>query len=138
MTRDYRHKKTTVRAVIADTPYLESDETYDVVICHYTKALFSRNEGIILGAVVPQVSISYLCHPFATEARKSSVKAFNSFEKNCNTCKHLTRVPFVKDASGLHPGKCGNGNRKPLYPRGGENIMFAPEDCMLQDCYEER
>ena len=136
----FRHgsNKTLVSVNVFDTPFPEADEQYDLVVCHYTGALIPRIEAIILGAVIPQTPISYLCHPLARDTRKQSVRCFQDYEQNCNTCKHLIRVPFKKDTSGLQPGQCFNEQRQPLYPREGNNILFAPDDCMLQPCYEGR
>jgi hypothetical protein len=106
--------------------------------CVYSGIEFDYADGIILGAVIPQANISYLCAPNAQEARRKSVLEFQENEKNCNTCRHLKRVEFVRDGSGLMPGECLNEAREPLYPRGSSNIMFAPDDCMLQPCYEGR
>jgi len=143
MRYEFRHgsNKALVRVDVLDTPYPEADEQYDLVVCHYTKALIPRKEANVLGAVVPQVSISYLCHPLAGEARKRSVRYFQEYEQNCNTCRHLKRVEFDRKywrASGLQPGGCLSEARNPLYPREGNAILFAPDDCMLQSCYKGR
>lgn len=143
MQYTFRHgsNKTLVSVNCFDYPYPEYEEKYDLAICHYTGALVQRNEAIVLGAVIPQVSISYLCHPLAIDVRKQSVKDFQEYEQNCNTCRHLERVEFDRKywkASGLMPGKCANESRNPLYPRDGNQILFAPDDCMLQQCYEGR
>lgn len=143
MRYQFRHgsKNTLVSVNVFDTPYPESDEQYDLAVCHYTGALIPRKEAIVLGAVVPQVSVSFLCHPMAGDARKRSVRLFQEHEQNCNTCRHLKRVEFNRAywrASGLMPGECLNEARKPQYPHDGICIMFAPDDCMLQPCYEGR
>lgn len=143
MRYEYRHgsNKTRVQVDALDIQYPEADEQYDLVVCHYTKAMIPRKEAVVLGAVIPQVHVSYLCHPLAGDARKLSVQCLQEFEQNCNTCRHLRRVDFNRarwKASGLQPGECLNEARKPLYPRGGDKILFAPDDCMLQACYEGR
>lgn len=143
MQYEFRHgsNKTRVMVTVFNTPYPESDEQYDLAVCHYTGALIQRKDAIILGAVIPQVSVSYLCHPFAGEARKRSVRCFQKYEQNCNTCRHLKRVEFNRaywKPSGLMPAECMNESREPLYPQEGSMILFAPDDCMLQPCYEGR
>jgi hypothetical protein len=138
---DYRTSRSLVRARVLETPYPESDDQYDLCVCEYTGALISRNESIILGAIIPQAAISYLCHPLAVGSRNESIHAFNEMEQNCNTCQYLQRVDFDRKdwkSSGLMPGKCLNKHRKPLYPQGGDNILFSPEDCMSQSCYKQR
>ena len=124
----------------AETPYPESDDQYALCICIYTHMLFVRKEGIVLGPIVPQATKSYLCHPLAGSRRKGSIRQFQEYEQNCNTCKYLLRLPFgwKEKNAGLHPGECLNEKRKPLYPCGSNKIMFAPDDCMLQSCYESR
>lgn len=143
MRYHFRHgsNKTLVSVDIFETPYPESDDQYDLAVCHYTGALIQRNEGIVLGAVVPQVNVSYLCHPLAVDARKREVLLFQVSEQNCNTCRYLKRVKFERSywkQSGLMPGECLNEARQPLYPREGNSILFAPDDCMLQPCHEQR
>lgn len=137
-----RENKTDVSVCVLDTDYPESDEKYDLCVCHYTNMIFTRKDGIVVGGVIPQAKIAYLCHPLGSVARKESVKLFNEYEQNCNTCKYLERIKFdkneYKSASGLMPGKCLSQNSKPLYKREGNSILFAPDDCMIQECYESR
>ena len=126
---------------IYPTPFPESEEEYDLCVCHYSGGLVTRKDSIPLGSVIPQAGVSYVCHPLGIESRKESVKSFNENEQNCNTCQHLKRVPFDKrsfSVSGLMPGICLHQNPTPLYPGDGNNIMFAPDDCMLQECYSSR
>ena len=133
--------KTRVTVEVLDTPYPEADEQYDLVQCPYTKLLVTRKDAVVLGSVLPQVKVSSLCHPLAVVVRKHSIEALQELDQNCNTCKHLKRVEFDRaewKPSGLMPGECKNPKRKPLYPRDGNKILFAPDDCMLQDCYEGR
>lgn len=136
-----RHNKAPLRVTTVDTPYPESDPEYDLCKCFYSGALFIKSEGIVLGAIIPQVNSAFLCHPLAKENRLRSLKMFQDNEQNCNTCKHLKREPFDKKSfsvSGLMPGECTHNKPEPLYPRGGGKIMFAPDDCMLQPCFESR
>lgn len=106
--------------------------------CNFTKKIVHIGEGIYLGPVIPQVNGTYVCHPDAIEARKTSVKHFNEVEANCNTCKHLERVKHEKAKGGFLYGKCGKGTTKHLYPVNNGVIMFHPEDWMGMDCWEAR
>ena len=126
---------------LIDVVHEDFAEEYDYCSCHYTGGRFFRNEGISLGAVIPQAPYSRLCHPLANETRKRSVRIFHESEQNCNSCKFLERVPFDKQVfitTGLMPGKCLNENRKPVYPQEGNQILFAPDDWMGQECYQSR
>jgi hypothetical protein len=142
MNTNYTFRANTlVNVELLFTPFPESDELYDLAVCHYTKGLITRKDAIVLGAVVPQAPVSYLCHPLSVQARKESVKQFNDSEQNCNTCKHLKRVKFDKaywKTSGLQPGECFNEHKKPMYQREGNTVLFAPDDCMSQECYASR
>ena len=123
------------------TNWPEACEEDDLIQCHYTGAMIARREAIRLGPIIPQVNVTYICHPLAADARKASLQLFYETEQNCNTCRFLIRVPFDRRSariSGLMPGKCNHPSSTPLYPKGGDNIMFAPDDCMLQPCYEQR
>ena len=126
---------------IYPTPFPESEEEYDLCVCHYSAGLIVRKDSIVLGPVIPQAPMPYVCHPLANDARKRSIVLFNETEQNCNTCKYLQRVPFDRrsfSVSGLMPGICLHSNPEPLYPVDGNKIMFAPDDCMLQECYSSR
>lgn len=124
--------------------WIQVNTAGDLCVCHYTGKLFPFEDGIVLGAVLPQVKISYwCCKDGAESARKKSIKAFQEVEQNCNTCRHLERVQFNKQdirwrQTGLQPGICNHPSPSPLYPDGGNSILFAPDDCMLQPCYEGR
>jgi hypothetical protein len=137
----YRTKNATtvVATMIGDISMTSSENK---CLCPYSGEEFGWNDGKVLGAVVPQCTVSYLCHPtLADKARGASIKLFHTIEQNCNTCRHLERVKFEKKQfviTGLMPGVCKNPNGKPLYNQGFPNIYFAPDDCMLQSCYEGR
>ncbi|HET8688443.1 MAG TPA: hypothetical protein VFM18_17670 [Methanosarcina sp.] len=139
----YRHKeKTWVTYDIYPTAFIESEEEDDLVVCIYTKSLVLRKDAVVLGPVVPQAPHSYLCHPLASKARTASIRLFNEFEKNCNTCKHLERLPFDKNSltykAGLLPGKCNKAGSTPVYPQDNGTILFPPDDHLGQNCYESR
>lgn len=132
--------------VIADvlpTPFPEADEEYDLCVCQYTGALIVRRESITLGPVVPQAPCSYVCHPLAGDARKRSKRLFDATEQNCNTCRHLERVPHSKNNAGLLYGRCQNPARDvaghPYADREQDGVFpFAPDDWMGMACYERR
>lgn len=126
-----------IRANLYPTPYPEADERYDLCACQYTGALIRRDESILLGAVVPQVSHSFVSHPLAGPARKRSVVAFDESEQNCNTCAKLVRLPFTRDRSGLMPGKCECFNESHPYFRG-DHFLFCPDDWMGMECHQLR
>lgn len=144
MIYKYRNsKRKTVIVNTLETPFPESDEEYDLCVCHYTQALIPRNESIVLGAVIPQVSASFACHPLAKPARTKSVMAFNECEQNCNTCRHLERVEHPKDKHGFMSGVCGNDkgfpSQNPYYEENPSRQMkFHPDDWMGMPCYEAR
>ncbi len=138
---EYNRRGEKTKVQIAETAFPECSPEYDLCLCPQTGAVFERRDGIVLGSIIPNVLSNNLCHPNGYSRWKYSKQLFDESEQNCNTCAHLTRVPFVKRGfviSGLMPGKCSNIDRNPLYPRGGEDILFAPDDCMLQSCYRNR
>ena len=100
-----------------------------ICLCHFTKNNFKVKDGIVLGAIVPQVNISYLCHPDANNIRIKQKKEFDLFEKNCNTCKFLQRLPTNKSENSLK-GFCKNNNHSqalPSIPFGIWNLKFEPQ-----------
>jgi hypothetical protein len=62
---------------------------------------------------------------------QESVAAFQEFESNCNTCRHLLRVPSPKQADGSLRASCGAGNRTGSY-------AIWPGDPMFNECWESR
>lgn len=63
---------------------------------------------------------------------KREVAAFVENDANCNTCRHLIRIPHEKQhPARLHVGMCGHQPYKPL-------IQFHPDDCMGMRCWEGR
>jgi len=118
-----------------------TDDEKTRCLCHFTQKEFARENGIILGAVIPQAPYSFWCAPDANEARKQSVKLFNdTVDMNCNTCAKLQRLPFDKKMatiSGLQPGRCDSMPSNHPYHRV-DHFLFAPEDCMSMACHVPR
>ena len=106
---------------------LNKEVSPGVYICQFTKKPVNVEDAIFLGAVMPSVSGSYVCHPDAVQARIKSKDAFDEFEKNCNTCKKLSRVPHDK-RGGFLRGTC---------QELGEH-SFHPDDPMFMECWESR
>jgi hypothetical protein len=98
-----------------------------VYVCPFTEKQVSADDAIFLGPIVPSVSGSYVCHIDAEEERVKSKKAFDEFEKNCNTCADLKRLPHDKKG-GFMRGSCHKlGDHK-----------FHPDDPMFMDCWQAR
>src|SRR5574340_322777 len=112
------------------------------VKCHYSGTWFLRRNGIWLGAIIPQVKVRYLCHPkYGVLARKQSKLLLDAFERNCNTCKYLVRIPFKSDGSRLQPGICTSKSfdyEHHPYWKGSHTILFPPDDYMGMSCWTER
>lgn len=103
--------------------------------CHYSNKIFKAKDGIVLGAVIPQTKNSYLCHPEANSDRLYSVKLFNEFERNCNTCKHLKRI---SSGNILFHGDCDQSKINHPYIQEDNTFKFHPDDYMGMECYEPR
>lgn len=99
--------------------------------CRYTGLKTTYDDCIFLGAIMPNVSETFICHKDATDAWRKAKKDFDEFERNCNTCKHLVRHPYK--GSDLRTGEC-NPNNAP-YPF---LIKFHPDDHMNMKCWEAR
>jgi hypothetical protein len=136
----YRSRKgRLVYVYLAYSEYPESDEMYDLCICPFTNLYFQRKDGIVLGSVVPQVTISSLCNPIATDTIKKAVRVFQDFEKNCNTCKHFSRVKS-ESKFGFLTGIC----KSPTSDIANHSFTrdkpmdIHPKDHMNMNCYEPR
>ena len=112
---------------IGSRKVLNAEVSPSVYACHYTGKRVSVEDAIFLGPILPSVSGSYVCHPDAVNVRNESAKEFNRFEKNCNTCKKLERVPHDK-RGGFMKGAC---EVKGLH-------SFHPDDPMFMECWEDR
>ena len=109
---------------------------------HWSKSLVWPDEVIYLGPVLPQAPYCYVDGPEGKAARAEDVRLFDESEANCNTCRWLRRLPFVKDGSGLMPGRCDGPapawSVHPYPPRAGSPMRFAPEDWQGMPCWEAR
>lgn len=111
--------------------------------CDYTGRVTSEIE--MHGALVPGVKrkVPVSNTPEARSARKASAVAFHAMDANCNTCKHLVRVPHEKNSAGFLYGKCSNASgcpdKSPYASRqAGDVMLFHPDDWMGMPCYESR
>ena len=113
-----------------------------VFVGHYSGLLVWPDDVIYLGPVVPQAPDCYVDRKEGIKERLKSVQVFNESEANCNTCAHLTRLPFKKSSSGLMPGKCTNKDADfsvhPYPPDAGGVMRFAPEDWQGMPCWKLR
>lgn len=88
--------------------------------------------------MVPGVVARYVAHVDSKPSEKASRRAFDEMDTNCNTCKHLERVPFKSKPQAPIPGICKS---KPIghpYAVNGQEITFYPSDYMGMLCYEHR
>ena len=106
-----------------------------ICMCPYTKLKFKIKDGIVLGSIIPQLPYSYLCHSSAKPQRDIEKNIFNSFEKNCNTCVKLHRLPSKKG----EPFK-GSCYHKPYYHPFNKGLFFYvyPDDHQNMNCWESR
>ena len=109
-------------------PILNEPDAEGLYTCQYTGLKVSREEAIFLGACVPQVNGTYVCHPTALPFFKKSKRNFDESEANCNTCKHLVRVKHEPRKDGMLQGEC----------QTMPNLLFHPDDFMGMNCYEQR
>lgn len=127
-----------------DRPILNAPIRHDpdpVYRCQYTEREVRFGDHVFLGAVVPQVRGAYVCRPDAKAAFRASRQAFNESEANCNTCRHLQRVPHEKSRAGFLYGRCecADLSAHPYASRIVNGVMpFHPDDFMGMPCYEAR
>ena len=125
---------------ILSGPQCVDDYGTEVYACQYSDALVWADDFCFIGAVVPQVSGSYVCHRSLGQASyRASRRAFDATERNCNTCAHLSRVPHAR-RFGFLEGVCLS---TPVnHPYGVEpatnRITFHPDDWMGMQCYVQR
>lgn len=99
----------------------------------------TTNNAVVIGSIIPCLNVQYLIHQDHLDIHKQSVKNFHESERNCNTCRFLTRVKHDKDSSGFLYGKCENENcSNTLYGSTKEHMIFHPDDPMHMDCYVPR
>lgn len=99
--------------------------------CQYTKKKTSYHDCIFLGAIMPNVNLTFICHKEANAAWRQAKRDFDEFERNCNTCKHLVR--HLYKGNDLRTGECNPHNAP--YPF---QIQFHPDDHMGMKCWEAR
>ena len=114
---------------VLNKPITVDDQGNEVYICQYSKKLVSVDKAIFLGALIPSVSATFVCHPDGKEARKQSKKNFDEMDANCNTCKNLERIQHKKCTAGFLQGICKIQDVK---------IKFHPDDWMGKECWESR
>jgi hypothetical protein len=123
-----RKNKTTDRTIhiniIKCHPDWQTDFSECICQCPYTNTQFKAKDGIVLGAIIPEVNHSYLCHPNATSARKQSKILFDISEANCNTCIHLQRIPHKNRDS--MKGYCNSESFKPYILQRNNHISQIP------------
>jgi hypothetical protein len=112
-------------------------------VCHWTGKTVSDDQVVWTGGVIPNVKARYPAAPGYEEARKESVRLFHESERNCNTCRYLSRVPHEKNKAGFLRGKCTNSERDlKEHPyrhlMNGDVMAFHPDDPMHMPCYESR
>lgn len=76
---------------------------------------------------------------------KAEAAAFNENDANCNTCRHLIRVPSDKHRSkvaGLLYGRCAGPMVAAAHPYADRMLdgvfPFAPSDWQGMPCWEPR
>ena len=105
--------------------------------CVHSGEIFNFNDGVIIGSVLPQSNMSFLCHPdFGSITRKESVIALQELDKNCNTCKNLCRIEY-RDSFGFLKGNCTAFDS--THPYNRESFFyFHPDDFMGMNCWQSR
>jgi hypothetical protein len=116
---------------ILNDPVCVDDFGNIVFICQYTRSFVATDLAIFIGPCMPNVTGTYACAPDAMPAYKRSRTAFNEAEANCNTCRHLRRVPHEKNKAGHLFGECIRG-------MSDQVMQFHPDDPMGMSCWESR
>lgn len=114
---------------ILNRPLCVDDYGSLVFKCQYTGVFVNSEDFIFLGPCVPQVHGTYVCAPGAAPAFRSSKKAFDESEANCNACKNFQRTAHPKRIDGLMLGVCGLTK---------EPLKVHPDDWMGLSCWEAR
>ena len=117
-----------------------SDYGAEVYPCRFTGKPVHSDNCRIVGPMIPQASgVRYVASLDSKAEEKASRRDFDENEANCNTCRHLQRVPSRKGVSGLLYGKCLSTPHD-SHPYGMENgiMSFAPDDWMGMPCWEPR
>ena len=125
---------------ILSTRVTIDDVGTEVYLCDYTKTSVWADNCSFLGPCIPQLSGSYVCSLDALPEFRVDKKAFDSTERNCNTCKNFTRLPHQRCNQGFLRGNC--------YVRPPTHFLFYrvtpmdfwihPNDCMNMECWQPR
>lgn len=109
----------------------------NIYVCHWTGKRVKESEMILTPPCIPQILGKWPAAPGYEEARRESYIAFCDWEQNCNTCRHLERIPHDKCQHRMLYGKCKN---TPInHPSICDGIMtFHADDSMAMECYESR
>lgn len=108
---------------------------YSPLYCPFTYLeINDKKDGIILGSILANINISFLCHKTAVAARNIDVKIFDEFEKNCNTCNNLKRI---KTNAGSMKGYCDDIPKEHPYYKD-TYFYIHPTDHMDMKCWVSR
>ena len=119
-------------------PHLNPSDAAGNVTCHWTGRLVPESEAVKTPPFIPQVEGHWLAHPDYREARRQSYILFADSEANCNTCRHLERVPHEPNAAKMLYGRCRSTPMDHPYPIRDGVITFHADDSMNMECYESR
>lgn len=135
-------------------PVLVDDYGTGVYIGHWTGEWVWADEAVLTSGFYPGVSAAYVDRRGFEAARRSDYIAFAENERNCNTCRHLRRIPHGKDHAGWLHGICES--KHPQFQQGhldsyglqrqwsvpqvlqDGSISFHPDDPMHMACYASR
>lgn len=122
---------------VLDQPLLTDDYGEAVYRGFWTGRLVWASEAVFGGTIIPQVNGVHVDVQGFEPHRKASFILRCEHDANCNTCKHLERVP--QKSKGLMVGICKS---TPIsHPYGFRDkgmILFHPDDFMGMECYESR
>lgn len=106
----------------------------EVYRCHWSDRLVWADVCRLDGPIMPGVRYRHVAHPDSASDRRWHYRAFADAEQNCNTCRHLKRIPHEKCPHGFLEGVC----QRPGHAPCGRSLRFHPEDPMHMPCYESR
>jgi len=156
-----KRKKKTVELLSGPVDYIDGELIY---VCHWTGKRVKESEMILTAPCIPQVKGLHPAAPGYKEARRESYEAFCDSDANCNTCRHLERIPHEKCQYRMLYGRCKSTPINHPYIEKPRNwflsslwtvvllvrkifflnlfwkipITFHPDDCMNMECYESR
>jgi hypothetical protein len=135
---ELRHYKT--GRLIGNAPICTDDFGTLWFRCQYTKKLVACDEAIMLGAIIPQVTQTFVCAPDAQEAFRISKRQFDELDANCNSCTNFERVKHDKNPNGFLRGQCARGivPEHQAYDKDGKIFWIHPDDHMGMECWKAR